>query len=47
VGVNATALEIGRVTTSNEFDGSLDDVRLYNRVLTPHEIQSLSAMGGR
>jgi hypothetical protein len=47
VGVNATALEIGRVTTSNEFDGILDDVRLYNRVLTPHEIQRLSAMGGR
>jgi hypothetical protein len=45
VGVNATALEIGRVTTSNEFDGIIDDVRIYNRALTDREIQRLSVMG--
>lgn len=28
------------------FDGELDDVRIYNRVLSDKEIESLAAMGG-
>jgi hypothetical protein len=32
---------------SDYFDSVLDDVRLYNRVLTPHEIQRLYNQGGR
>ena len=31
--------QIGRVTTSNEFDGLIDDVRLYTRPLTPDEVR--------
>lgn len=32
---------IGATTTTNSFMGKLDDIRVYNRVLTPNEITSL------
>lgn len=42
VGISATDLLLGRVS-GNFFDGCLDDVRLYDRILTHEEIDELSA----
>ncbi len=44
-GVNATTFDIGRVSASY-FDGLIDDVRLYNRVLSQEEITRLYRLGG-
>jgi hypothetical protein len=38
--INANQLYVGRVG-ANYFDGTLDEVRLYNRSLSPAEVQSL------
>lgn len=38
--VNTTALQIGG-SYSNNLQGAIDEVRIYNRVLTPREIKSL------
>jgi hypothetical protein len=43
-GVNASTFEIGRAGSSY-FDGVIDDVRLYNRVLTASEVQRLYHLG--
>lgn len=43
-GVNASTFEIGRVSTSY-YDGVLDDVRLYDRVLTAGEVTKLYQLG--
>jgi len=44
---SANDLLIGsRVLNSNRFTGSIDDVRIYNRALSPQEIQQLYAQGG-
>ena len=43
-GVNASNMDIGRVSTEY-FDGVLDDVRLYNRVLSTYEITRLYYLG--
>lgn len=39
-GITANAFEIGRANGSY-YDGTLDDVRLYNRALSPNEVASL------
>lgn len=44
-GVNASSVDIGRVSTSY-FDGTLDEVRMYNRVLSAGEIRALYHLGG-
>ena len=38
---------LGRVDSSRVFEGSIDDYRVYDRVLTDAEIQSLYAVGAR
>jgi hypothetical protein len=43
-GVTATSLELGRVGAS-AFDGALDDVRIYDRVLSAGEVQRLYNLG--
>ncbi|MCD6150027.1 LamG domain-containing protein, partial [bacterium] len=43
-GVNASAMDIGRVS-AGYFDGELDEVRLYTRVLSSDEIGDLYRMG--
>jgi len=43
-GVNASALDIGRVSTGY-FNGKLDDVRIYNRALSQAEITRLYNQG--
>jgi hypothetical protein len=40
--VNANAVDIGRISTGY-FDGQIDDVRLYDRVLSAAEITALAA----
>lgn len=40
---NANYFRIGRSETTNELNGSLDEFRIFNRVLTPTEIQTLYA----
>jgi hypothetical protein len=45
---NSAPLEIGRYHTSPSwfFDGLMDDVRIYNRALSPEQIQRLAGMRG-
>lgn len=43
-GVSVSRLEIGRVSSSY-FDGRIDDVRIYNRVLTAGEVANLYTVG--
>ncbi len=43
-GVSAATLEIGRVGSSY-FSGKADDVRIYNRALSPTEVQQLYKLG--
>jgi hypothetical protein len=45
IGVSGTTFEVGRVS-STYFDGLIDDVRVYNRALSPQEIQRLYKIGG-
>ncbi|MFZ1250467.1 MAG: LamG-like jellyroll fold domain-containing protein [Candidatus Microsaccharimonas sp.] len=47
--INNTALRIGHDSTSPSMvlTGSLDDVRLYNQVLTPQEISSMYSLGAQ
>ena len=43
---NALPVRIGsQENTNNSFDGSMDEVRIYNRVLSSSEIKELSAAG--
>lgn len=35
------ALFMGRIYTAGDFNGSLDDVRIYNRALSPREVRDL------
>ena len=44
-GVSASTFEVGRVSSSY-FNGSIDDVRAYNRVLSISEIERLYELGG-
>jgi hypothetical protein len=44
-GVTGTTFEIGRVVATY-FTGTIDDVRIYNRALTPQEIKRLYNIGG-
>jgi len=39
--VSASAFKVGRVGASNYMDGKMDDVRIYNRALSPAEISQL------
>lgn len=42
----ADSFEIGRgASNSYNFNGSIDDVRVYNRALTPTEVQTLYSLG--
>ena len=43
-GINASAVDIGRVSTGY-FDGTLDDIRIYNRALSSSEVQRLYNLG--
>ncbi|MDJ0926913.1 MAG: DNRLRE domain-containing protein [Gammaproteobacteria bacterium] len=44
---SAAPLSLGtRTGSSNNYDGKLDDVRIYDRVLTPAQIADLAAGGG-
>jgi hypothetical protein len=43
-GVNASAMDIGRVSTGY-FDGQIDDVRIYNRALSAEEVKRLYGLG--
>lgn len=45
IGVSNTGLFIGTSNDGNPFDGSICDVRIYNRVLSPQEIQKLYEWG--
>jgi len=38
--VNATAFNIGKIST-NYFDGTMDEVRLYSKAFTPREVERL------
>jgi hypothetical protein len=42
--INASAVTLGKIGT-NYFGGSLDDVRMYSRVLLPSEVQRLYKLG--
>lgn len=44
-GINASAVKIGRVGTNEYFDGALDDMRFYGRVLSADEIKQLYRQG--
>ena len=39
--VNSESLTIGKDAAGDYWSGSLDDVRVYNRVLCPTEVQAL------
>jgi len=41
------AMQIGAAEGTDRFEGQIDDVRLYERVLTPAEVQSLYERRGR
>jgi len=41
IGNGTGTIEIGRYTTGYYFNGSIDDVRIYNRALTPAEVSAL------
>ncbi|MCH8889372.1 hypothetical protein IID26_03040, partial [Patescibacteria group bacterium] len=43
-GVTATTFEMGRVSSSY-FNGRMDDVRVYDRVLSASEIKRLYQLG--
>lgn len=43
-GVNVTAFDIGRVA-AGYFDGKIDEVRMYSRVLSSQEIAGMSRLG--
>ncbi len=42
---NANNLTIGKTNTTEYFNGKIDDVRIYNRSITPSEIQALYNQG--
>jgi len=42
----ATAIQIGRYNSGYYFNGSLDDIRIYNRALSAQEVAQLYNMGG-
>jgi hypothetical protein len=42
---NASNLDIGRTQDANYMEGSLDDVRVYNRALSADEVKQLYNMG--
>jgi len=45
VGVNASDFDIGRIETEGYFGGVIDDVRLYDRVLSKEEVDRLYGLG--
>ena len=45
VGINASAVDLGRIGAGNVFDGKLDEVRMYNRALQDSEIKRLYNTG--
>ena len=45
VAENASNLDIGRTQDANYFNGKIDEVRVYNRALSPDEIQKLYNSG--
>ena len=45
IGNLGTAWNIGAITSGNYFPGKLDDVRVYNRAISPAEIMQLYRMG--
>ena len=44
-GINATTFEIGRGATPTYFNGKIDDVRVYDRVLSAKEVKRLYELG--
>lgn len=47
IGPSATTLNVGAESAARQFLGSIDDVRIYNRALTPLEISGLYAEGAQ
>ncbi|HXK31646.1 MAG TPA: LamG-like jellyroll fold domain-containing protein [Candidatus Paceibacterota bacterium] len=43
--IKNVAIGASSVGLNNFFDGSIDDVRIYNRALSPEEVKRLYNMG--
>jgi len=41
IGTNTTSFKIGKSTSTQYFKGTLDEVRIYNRALSPREVRAL------